>query len=148
MATKNLVLIVDDEKNIRRLLAAVVEKSNLGVVECADIETAKEVFLTNWGRWMSVFVDYQMPGGNGVELVEFIRRLDRSIPVVAITARDESHKAFLAAGVDAILAKPFCVKTVAQMVNQYACRGASSGRLPAIGGGCADEQRPVGEATD
>jgi CheY-like chemotaxis protein len=100
-----LVLVVDDDDMIRRLLRAVFEADEFEVVEARDgtaaLRLASEVHPS------VIVLDVMMPGLDGLEV---LRRLDRSrIKVVILTARDDPRLEddCRAAGATAFLTKPF-----------------------------------------
>jgi len=104
------VLVVDDSamsrKHIRRLL------DNLGIEhidEAADGATACELLAQRF--YDVALTDYNMPGMDGRELVEYIRGSSPqpSLPVLMITSEHDSRRlaAVELAGVSAICDKPF-----------------------------------------
>jgi DNA-binding response OmpR family regulator len=100
-----LVLVVDDDEMIRRLVRTVLEADDFEVIEAKDGE---EGLRTIDDKQPSVVVlDVMMPGLNGVDVC---RQLDHeSVKVIILTARDDADLAeqCMAAGADAFLTKPF-----------------------------------------
>jgi DNA-binding NtrC family response regulator len=77
------VLVVDDEPGARELLAEVLSISGF---RCEAVGNAEEaVRQLRQGGIDLVFTDMQMPGQSGLDLIEEIRRIDDSIPVILIT---------------------------------------------------------------
>jgi DNA-binding response OmpR family regulator len=100
-----LVLVVDDDDMIRRLVRAVLEADEFEVVEARDGEMALR--LASQTQPAVVVLDIMMPGLDGVEVC---RRLDHErVKVIVLTARDDPRveKACRDAGADAFLTKPF-----------------------------------------
>ena len=100
-----LVLVVDDDDMIRRLLRAVLEADEFEVVEARDGTTALR--LASDVHPSVIVLDVMMPGLDGLEV---LRRLDRGrIKVVILTARDDPRLEddCRAAGATAFLTKPF-----------------------------------------
>jgi CheY-like chemotaxis protein len=100
-----LVLVVDDDEIIRRLVRAVLEADEFEVVEARDGETALR--LASEVHPAVVVLDILMPGLDGVEVC---RRLDHGrVKVVVLTAKDDPRleDECRAAGADAFLTKPF-----------------------------------------
>jgi two-component system response regulator ResD len=100
-----LVLVVDDDEIIRRLVRAVLEADEFEVVEARDGETALR--LASETQPAVVVLDILMPGLDGVEVC---RRLDHGrVKVVVLTAKDDPRLQddCLAAGANAFLVKPF-----------------------------------------
>jgi DNA-binding response OmpR family regulator len=100
-----LVLVVDDDEMIRRLVRTVLEADDFEVIEAKDGE---EGLRTIDDKQPSVVVlDVMMPGLNGVDVC---RQLDHeNVKVIILTARDDADLAeqCMAAGADAFLTKPF-----------------------------------------
>jgi two-component system response regulator ResD len=100
-----VVLIVDDDDMIRRLVRTVLEADEFEVVEARDGETALR--LATDTHPAVVVLDIMMPGLDGVEVC---RRLDhQQVKVIVLTARDEPdlEKDCRQAGANAFVTKPF-----------------------------------------
>jgi two-component system alkaline phosphatase synthesis response regulator PhoP len=100
-----MVLVVDDDEMIRRLVRAVLEADEFEVAEARDGESALR--LANEFHPAVVVLDIMMPGLDGVEVC---RRLDHErVKVVILTARDDPRleEECRNAGADAFLTKPF-----------------------------------------
>jgi len=111
-----LVLVVDDDDMIRRLLRTVLEADEIEVVEAPDGDAA---LLAVADLQPTVIVlDVMMPGLDGVEVC---RRIDHDrAKVVMLTARDdpELERAAIAAGADAFLTKPFSSIELLDLIEQ------------------------------
>ena len=104
-AKARLVLIVDDDEMIRRLVRTVLEADDFEVIEAKDGEQALAIIDDKHPA--VVVLDVMMPGLNGVDVC---RRLDHdNVKVIILTARDDADLAeeCMAAGADAFLTKPF-----------------------------------------
>jgi len=79
------VLVVDDEKNIRRALRMVLEGGGLQVEDCADAETA--LTLLQQREIDLVILDVKLPGMDGIEALAAIREMPetRHTPVLMIS---------------------------------------------------------------
>ncbi len=111
-----LVLVVDDDDMIRRLLRIVLEADEFEVVEAADGDAALAALEDL--RPTVIVLDVMMPGLDGVEVC---RRIDhRTTKVVMLTARDdpELERAAIAAGADAYLTKPFSSVELLDLVER------------------------------
>ena len=100
-----LVLVVDDDDMIRRLLRTVLEADEIEVVEAPDGDAALTAIADLHPT--VIVLDVMMPGLDGVEVC---RRIDHEkAKVVMLTARDdpELERAATEAGADAFLTKPF-----------------------------------------
>jgi signal transduction histidine kinase len=116
-----LVLIADDEPDIRRFLRMQLE--NVDVIEASDGAEALE--LVRLRRPQLALLDHMMPEIDGVEVCRLIRgnQMTRGVAVIILTARaDESTKlSALEAGANDFLTKPFSTAELAlRLENQIA----------------------------
>jgi CheY-like chemotaxis protein len=103
------VLIVDDSATVRRIVRKLLTgiRFPLDIAEApSGIEALEEVAR---GKFDFVFLDYSMPGLNGVETLTEIKRLYPSVQVVLMTEQPDETVAqrAKAAGAAAFLRKPF-----------------------------------------
>ncbi len=106
MNTSHHILIVDDDKEIRDLLARFLDKHSLRVTTAADGREMKKALL-DWNIDL-VVLDLMMPGEDGLTLCRNLRA-DSNIPVIMLTAMGEETDRIigLEMGADDYLAKPF-----------------------------------------
>jgi DNA-binding NtrC family response regulator len=79
------VLIVDDEPDMLRLLSMIIkEKTPYEVTTTNNPLEALE--LAKKGSFDLLVADLKMPGLNGIELLEAVKRFDEDIPTIIITA--------------------------------------------------------------
>jgi DNA-binding response OmpR family regulator len=105
-STRPLVLVVDDDEDIRALLRLVLERGGYDVEDQPDGRTALRAFHS--GRHDLIVLDVTMPELDGWEVLERIRDLSE-VPVLMLTARDsESDRVRgLRGGADDYVTKPF-----------------------------------------
>jgi DNA-binding NtrC family response regulator len=78
------VLVVDDKELMRDSVAAILSRKGHAVVTAPDARAALARIADK--RPECVVTDLQMPGMNGLELLEEIRKIDAELPVVFMTA--------------------------------------------------------------
>ena len=105
----NAVLIVEDEREIREMVAFALERAGFKVIEAGSAEEAVERLE---GLLPDVVViDWMLPGSTGIELVRRIRRDEHTaqLPVLMLTARGEETDKLRSfeVGVDDYVTKPF-----------------------------------------
>jgi two-component system KDP operon response regulator KdpE len=107
MSEKLRVLIVDDERPIRRFLNASLG-GEYQVLEAATGEEALSVTVS--GRPDAIILDLGLPDMDGVDLTRRLREWIQ-IPIIVVSVRDreEDKIAALDAGADDYLTKPFGV---------------------------------------
>lgn len=100
-------LIVDDDTDVRRFLCHLCEFEGYKVIEA---ERGREALICiEEGRADLMFLDLNLRGGSGVELLRILRRRDLDIPTIVISGyvSAETTQQLLELGVDRIVAKPF-----------------------------------------
>ena len=101
-------LVVDDDPACRDLMRRRLERAGVGVTEAADGPTALAALRE--GNIHVVFLDIEMPGMSGFEVLKEIRaRYALGVRVIFATATDDASDRLYAAqlGVDDYLRKPF-----------------------------------------
>jgi DNA-binding response OmpR family regulator len=101
------LLIVEDEARIAELVRAALLRAGLtadAVALCADAKAALAV-----AAYDAAIVDLGLPDGDGLSLIQDLRRGGNRIPILVLTARDavEDRVCGLDTGADDYLVKPF-----------------------------------------
>lgn len=81
------ILAIDDDSIIRSLLITILQKAGYQVVTAADGNTGLR--LADAEDPDLVITDYQMPGINGMEVLEKLRETKPSLPVIMLTAHGD-----------------------------------------------------------
>ena len=105
------VLIVDDDRGIRELVGAYLEKNGMRVSLAANGREMRSVLES--GAPDLIVLDLMMPGDDGLVLCRELRAGKfRAVPVVMLTARNEETDRIvgLEMGADDYLPKPFAVR--------------------------------------
>ena len=87
-ATKPTVLVVDDERNIRRTLRMVLEAEDYAVTEAESAEDALKI-LEGEPVDLGIF-DIRLPGMDGLALLSRARELWRDLPVIVISGHADT----------------------------------------------------------
>lgn len=106
MTTPAKVLIVEDEKQIRRFVRVAVEAEGCQV---AEAETMAQGLIEAGARQPDLLIlDLGLPDGNGIDLIRDLRGWS-DIPILILSARSQEHDKIdaLDAGADDYLTKPF-----------------------------------------
>ena len=123
-----LILLVEDEPQLRRFLRPMLRAQNYRGVEA---ETAREgVALAHSHNPDVVLLDLGLPDGDGVEVTRQIRAWS-AVPIIVISARgkEQDKVGALDAGADDYLIKPFgSAELLARL--RVALRHAARGALP------------------
>jgi len=112
------ILVVDDERDIRELVAGVLEDEGYGTRSAADADSTLEAIATR--RPSLVLLDVWLQGSrlDGLELLDEIKRRDPSIPVLVISGHGNLDTAVAAIrkGAADFIEKPFEAERLLLMV--------------------------------
>lgn len=113
------MLIADDNEVARLLYERVLRKAGYRVFVALDGLQAVEVALRE--QPSLVVMDVAMPGVDGLEAMRRIKASFPSMPVVIATARAMSsdNATYVAAGADAVLAKPFRLRELLTLAARF-----------------------------
>lgn len=111
-----LILIVDDELRMRRVIADYLHIKNYRTVEAADGVEALEQFRT--AHPDLVLLDVMMPRMNGWDVCRAIRET-HTTPIIMLTARSEEDDELrgFELGADEYIAKPFSLKILSARIE-------------------------------
>ncbi len=117
------ILVVDDEDCIRELLSDILNSEGYEVTLAENGSEALELFETQ--SFKAVFTDVGMPGMSGWELARAIRARSDDIPLAVVTGWGEavSSAEREEAKVDWVVAKPFSIDSITEIVTEIARRG-------------------------
>ncbi|TNC47549.1 response regulator transcription factor [Mumia zhuanghuii] len=116
--TADRLLVVDDDASILDLLASSLRFAGFEVVTAADGRSALDLATADPTIDLIV-LDVMMPGLDGFEVVSRLRRENRDVPVIFLTARDSAADRVngLTAGGDDYLVKPFSLDELVARVH-------------------------------
>ena len=102
------ILIVDDEPDMLKLLSMILrEKTPYEIITTNNPIEARE--LAKQGGFDLVISDLKMPGLDGMEIIDAVKKIDEDIPVIIITAYasvESASEAIQKGGFD-FITKPF-----------------------------------------
>ncbi|MDA8181941.1 sigma-54 dependent transcriptional regulator [Acidithiobacillus ferriphilus] len=122
----NPVLIVEDEKNLRRVLVAVLEAEGYPTIAAENAEEALGMIQTKHPAL--VLSDQRLPGLSGTDLLRRIKEAHPEIPVIISTAYGEIEQAVEAikAGAEHYLTKPVDEGELIALIRQTLARHGES----------------------
>lgn len=129
------VLVVEDDAAIRRGLVDTLAAGGYRALEAADGEAGLKLALE--AEPAAILIDVMLPGMDGFELLEKLRRSRPALPVLMVTARgaEEDRVHGLKAGADDYIVKPFSalelLARVEAVLRRSAERAVTNGTLEA-----------------
>jgi DNA-binding response OmpR family regulator len=120
------VLIVEDDDTIASFVAKGLEEAGFAVDRALDGDLGLELALTT--PYDAAVVDVMLPGKDGLELVESLRRRGVGIPVLFLSARHtvDDRVRGLQEGGDDYLVKPFAFAELLARVQALVRRASGS----------------------
>ena len=105
-----MILIVEDDESTADLIADLVEQEGFSVSRAGGGLQAIEAFARD--RPVAVFLDWVLPDIPGIEACRSLRALDRVVPIIFVSGRDDEASTIrgLDAGADDYLAKPVRIR--------------------------------------
>ena len=100
------ILVVEDDKNLRKLMTAVLLKNNYNVLTAEDGIKALDIMESSHVDLL--ISDIMMPNMDGYELTGLIRDANYTLPILMITAKEtlEDKKKGFSVGTDDYMVKP------------------------------------------
>ncbi|WP_291270752.1 response regulator [Geothrix sp.] len=121
LPTRNLVLLADDEAELRSVLAEMLQEwFGLEVVCASDGQEALEIFNHRPEAFDLVFLDATMPRMNGVEAFRRMRQVRPGLPGILCSgyALPASREQAVAEGFADFLKKPFTSKELREILDR------------------------------
>lgn len=123
---KSIVLIVEDDRDLREALVDTLQASDCYVVAAENGEAAMKVLATQ--HVDLVCSDVNMPGMNGIQLLQKIHQEIPSMPVILMTAYGsiEHSVSAMHKGASDYLVKPFRAEVFVSVIAKYLNQGGTS----------------------
>lgn len=152
--TARRILIVEDERAIREMIAFSLRRAGFDVAEAEDTRAARAQIADR--RPDLLLVDWMLPDQSGLELTRSLKKDKdtREMPVIMLTARAEEQDKVtgLEGGADDYVTKPFSPRELLARINAVLRRTAPGMAEDAVGAGSlnldgAGHRVTCGEAT-
>jgi len=111
------VLIVEDDRDMRRLLTAVFRSEGFEVAAVDQVSSAVPLLIEGFDL---VVTDIRLPGKSGLELLATIREGHPDLPVVVMTAfgDEDAHASAAELRASQFLDKPFSIDQLRDVIRQ------------------------------
>jgi len=123
------LLIIEDEVSLQELMVKSLKKEGYLVESALDYDTA--ILKLGSYNYDCALLDINLPGGNGFEILKYIKSTGIKLNVIMISARDsvEDKVQGLELGADDYLAKPFHLAELSARIRSVARRSRNDGEL-------------------
>jgi two-component system, OmpR family, response regulator len=129
MVKKNIrILLAEDDKNLGDILTTYLDAKGYPTTLCVNGEKAWELFLKE--NFNLLILDIMMPLKDGFTLAKEIRKKDKNIPIIFLTAKsmqEDVLKGFQI-GADDYITKPFSMEVLLMRMNAILRRTGSPGK--------------------
>lgn len=100
------ILLVEDDKELNKTVSSYLTSNGYDVIGCLNGDDAYDELVEN--VFDLIISDIMMPGIDGFEFAESVRRINEDIPILFMTARDDiaSKQRGFRIGVDDYMVKP------------------------------------------
>ena len=144
---RNLTSVIDDDESVRRTTTLLIESFGFP----AEAFESAEKFLrsSHLNDTSCLIVDVQMPGMNGLQLQSHLAAVGCRIPIIFITAYDdtETRRRAIQAGAVAFLGKPFSdeqlLQTIRSALHEFSGECGAARNLISV----VDDDESVGRTT-
>lgn len=111
------ILVVEDDKNLRKLIVTCLEKANYTVFDTKNGEEALELMDRQYVDL--IVTDIMMPEMNGYELIKELRDANYNTPILIITAKEdiEDKRVGFSLGADDYMVKPINIDELIMRVK-------------------------------
>ena len=118
--SKALILLVDDDIDLRSIIHRFLERSGFSVVAAGNGREALVRLETQ--RVDLMLTDLMMPEISGIDLIQTVRQTSPSLPIIAMSAdadlrNDRSLELAAQAGAQVVLEKPFAMNRLIREIQ-------------------------------
>src|SRR5580704_11362763 len=115
---KSVILVVEDEAKMRRLLELQLDEEGFVVHSAADAETGLQLLARE--KPDLVVTDLRLPGMSGLEFLQAVKRVNAALPVVVMTAYGtvESAVEAMKVGASDFVTKPFSLAELVLVIRK------------------------------
>lgn len=113
------ILLIEDEENIRKIIAYDLNKAGNEIVETGDGQQAIDLAMKE--DFDVLIIDWMLPHVSGIDIVKKLRSEDKDSIMIMLTARDDESDILNAfeQGVDDYITKPFSPRELLARVNAH-----------------------------
>jgi DNA-binding response OmpR family regulator len=118
------ILLVEDEKKLCELIARALQAERYAVDTALDGQTGWQ--MADIYPYDLIILDLMLPYLSGTEILRRVRRKNQEVPILVLTARDETEEKIehFEAGADDYLTKPFVFAELVMRVKALLRRGS------------------------
>lgn len=118
MAENVKIVVIDDEPSVLESFKMILKIKDYDVTTFPDGPSALAQFEK--GKFDLAFIDYKLPGMDGLEILKKLKEADQEIEVIIVTAyaTEASHANAITLGALEYLRKPFLMEEIYELVER------------------------------
>ena len=118
---KEEIIVVDDEPGMLNFLGKLLTSQGYKVTTWGNATDFLNALKSEYTNPVLAIIDYRLPDGNGIKLLQNISRLYPEIKSIMITAHGDIHLAVesMKLGACDFISKPFTGKEILQAINKF-----------------------------
>ncbi len=124
------ILVVEDERAIREMIALFLMQNNYHVLEAEDYQSAVSKLAE---KPKLILLDWMLPGRSGIQFIQYLKKQEETakIPIIMLTARsaEEDCITCLNEGADDYITKPFSPKVLLARIEAVWRRSYESNHI-------------------
>ena len=119
------ILCLDDDESVIRIVKQLLEIRGYRVSDHVNQQAALDAIRAAPGEFDVVVTDYNMPGMQGLDVAREVRAIRADLPVIVTSGYidEELRTGAEAAGVQALIPKPFVLKELYEVIERLAQAG-------------------------
>lgn len=100
------ILVVEDDKDLNRAVCSYLNMNRYNTTGCTNVKQAYDAMYNN--KYDLIISDIMMPEVSGIEFDHNVRSVNKDIPIIFMTARDDMYSKQMSfnAGIDDYMVKP------------------------------------------
>ncbi|KAB8335868.1 PAS domain S-box protein [Scytonema tolypothrichoides VB-61278] len=118
MGNGELILVADDEAEIREITKITLEKYNYKVLTACDGIEAIASYAQNREEIKLVFMDMMMPGVDGLTTIRALLKMNPCLKIMAASGLADNKQLTQSLGIETFLLKPYTIKQLLQALHK------------------------------
>lgn len=113
-------LIIDDENLVTKVSSQILEKEGHSILQCNDSNIASDFYFKHMDMVDTILIDLNMPVKDGWEVIQEIRKRDKSIKIVIWTGNiTVDHRKMNKFDIKGLIQKPVQISSIPGIIHNF-----------------------------